>query len=622
MNNNNAAESRRLRARPAAGLAKTQIAALAGFFCLAGFLIFSAFYTDVIPDEAFYWTIPQRMLQGDRLLVEEWHVSQLSAVFQLFPYWLYTTLTGGTEGLILAMRFAFVAVDLALYCYFCRKLRPYGVWGVAGAALFCSGFYLGIATLNYYNMSLQGLAVVCMLLFFSGDALPRRKLVFAGVVLSCAVVIEPTLSLVYLLFSLLVLLRRLGAKKGRDRFAAYAFVLDGRVWLWMSVGVLLSAAAFIAFLALTSGIGNIVATVPELFTDSEYYLTWYGNSANPLKWGVTTDALGTAVPVALLLLTGCAVLYRVFRQRPGAKKFRLPLFYAAQAALIASYAAAIAILARETQTSSLSYLAYIFFCRSSAIPFYLVGLIFFLLREKTDRRLLSLWATAVVCSASVDYFSEITVGFAARLGLLVLPAVYGGLLRELKTAAKEKKTKAEPAKTSIFASRRFLTAASGAAAALMLVCAAAVLCAERDYTFLPAAGEERWSPGTVRIESGPLRGLRNTDAFQWEYDRVLADLDRIRRETDAPVYVAAHLPYAYLYLNDLPSASYTSIFVSVDFPDRIERYWTLFGEKKPEYIYLPYDDFFSEYVDVRRELKKLHHPVETRGDAGLILRIE
>lgn len=71
---------------------------------MAGGLIF-AFWKCVYGfggnDEAFYLTVPQRFNMGDALIKDEWHLSQLSG-FLLMPFvWLFTTITGSTEGIIL-----------------------------------------------------------------------------------------------------------------------------------------------------------------------------------------------------------------------------------------------------------------------------------------------------------------------------------------------------------------------------------------------------------------------------------------------------------------------------------------------------------------------------------------
>ncbi len=67
-------------------ISRTDIGAAIVFCIVALVLVLSAVFSHVIDDKAFYYTIPQRLLQGDRLLVDEWHPTQLAALFQLLPY--------------------------------------------------------------------------------------------------------------------------------------------------------------------------------------------------------------------------------------------------------------------------------------------------------------------------------------------------------------------------------------------------------------------------------------------------------------------------------------------------------------------------------------------------------
>ena len=54
-------------------------------------------------DESMYLNVAHRLLQGDRLLIDEWHVSQFSAPRVYLPFRIYSSLRG-TEGIILFYR--------------------------------------------------------------------------------------------------------------------------------------------------------------------------------------------------------------------------------------------------------------------------------------------------------------------------------------------------------------------------------------------------------------------------------------------------------------------------------------------------------------------------------------
>lgn len=59
-------------------------------------------------DEGFYLTIPYRLTQGDALLADEWHVTQLVAMLVYPLVKMYLVIFKGTEGIYLAFRYLYV----------------------------------------------------------------------------------------------------------------------------------------------------------------------------------------------------------------------------------------------------------------------------------------------------------------------------------------------------------------------------------------------------------------------------------------------------------------------------------------------------------------------------------
>ena len=79
------------------------------FFALFGFVLVRLPYGVGITDEGFYYTVVQRVLRGDRLIADEWQITQLNSLLEIIPYKLSLLFSGGTtEGLILNIRYLFV----------------------------------------------------------------------------------------------------------------------------------------------------------------------------------------------------------------------------------------------------------------------------------------------------------------------------------------------------------------------------------------------------------------------------------------------------------------------------------------------------------------------------------
>ena len=76
-----------------------------GLFLICGILIlYKCRYGYAYSDECFYLTIPYRLTQGDRLILNEWNPAQLAG-FLLYPaVSLYLRIFGSTEGIVLAFR--------------------------------------------------------------------------------------------------------------------------------------------------------------------------------------------------------------------------------------------------------------------------------------------------------------------------------------------------------------------------------------------------------------------------------------------------------------------------------------------------------------------------------------
>ena len=106
-------------------------------------------------DESFYLTVPYRLCQGDRLFLNEWHLSQMAGWILQFPMALFLKWKGSTEGMVLAFRQIYVAVHLVgstvLFWLLRRKSR---LGAVVAALCYCIYTPFGISALSYNSMGL------------------------------------------------------------------------------------------------------------------------------------------------------------------------------------------------------------------------------------------------------------------------------------------------------------------------------------------------------------------------------------------------------------------------------------------------------------------------------------
>lgn len=232
------------------------LAAAAAFFCVR------ARYGFANIDESFYPTIARRLTQGDTLLIDEWHVSQLSSVLLYLPVWLFERLNGGTDGIYLALRYLFVAVQSLVSAAVYLRLRQYGHAGAAAGALALAVYApFGINALSYNSFGVLFLALTGALLVpaekESRAAYFLAGLCFAGAVLCC-----PYLAFVYFLYALAVALLR--KREGcLPAFSPRAFGL-------FTLGAALLAAAFFLIGLSGADLSKLPAALRGIFSDPEH----------------------------------------------------------------------------------------------------------------------------------------------------------------------------------------------------------------------------------------------------------------------------------------------------------------------------------------------------------------
>ncbi len=568
-------------------------------------MICASYTAEVTADETFYYTVAKRFFAGDRFLVHEWQLAQLSMVVFLLPYRLFTAVTGGTAGIVLFMRHFYIALDLLFFLWFYKKLRHRGAPGLIAAALICADLYGGFIALDYYNLCIQGYMAVCVMLFAQDRPLKPRETIFTGAILAVAVLSEPQTALIYLVFTLLVAVRAVGKKRGKDLFRKFGFALDGRLWFYLTLGVAAVAAVY-------------------LFTDNEFTLYWYGNQMNIHKIPWLIDAFGIAAVIfSLLTVAAAAVVGPLVRRGRAPAALKTAVFFA-------SLLSAIFCLVMAVKNG--------FYTTFSSIEFPIVccALSCYLLCERKDRRIFAFWIVGLCCSALIDYFSDITFMIGGRLA--VLPAaeftkqLFGELgLRATADPAKEQ----EPAQTKGPSQKRpekfKLTAALPArilsAAAVLLFCGYLAF-VQSGYMFFLTRYHARVGLPTVTIQAGPLKGLRDNNGFTEEYYRVLEDLNTLNGFS-GELYVPGMHPYIYLYTH-LREGTYSAYFVEVDKKERLQRYWELLPDKRPEFVYIPYHRFDFRSIGELEEpyfednvefIKSLGETRVTEGKAGYIVQM-
>lgn len=213
-------------------------------------------------DESFYLTIPRRLTQGDRLLIHEWHVSQLSGVLLYLPVLLFEKLTGGTDGIYLAFRYLCVAVQTLTAAAVYLRLRRYHRIGAAAGALALAVYTpFGINALSYNSMGVLFMTLTGALLA-PAERNDRAVYVLAGLCFAGAVLCCPHLALVYLLYAAVVILRR------KKEYALPAF--SPRAFGLFTLGAAVLAVYFFAVGLAGAELSELPEALRGIFSDPEH----------------------------------------------------------------------------------------------------------------------------------------------------------------------------------------------------------------------------------------------------------------------------------------------------------------------------------------------------------------
>ena len=564
-------------------------------------------------DEGFYYSVTQRLARGDRFLIDEWHLGQFTALFQYIPYRRFTAVTGGTDGVILFMRYVYLTFDLVMFWLYYFRLKRFGLPGLLGAAAFCAYLFVGICALNYYTISLHVLMTIGLLIFLPQKEPSAPAMVFAGAALSCAVLSQPSFLFLYLLFSFFVLLR-VFVKKARPAFLQkYDFVLNGRLWLWMSAGAAVCAVVFLAFLFARNGIAETFRVLPELLGDSEYAIHIYGNHANPYK----AKKLAELYCAPLLILEILAIpAAAIVKKKCDTALGKTAMFASAALIMILSCICAAAHFFRNTDD-----IVYFLFAVNLHVLF-LTPVCYILCNEKQPRVFAFWWVSLFTC-VTMDFVSEATVDFGASLSFF--PAI-------LFISVLRKETRGDK------------TAANGKAGKLLYAAAAALCAALLLWNCFTVGISTGFPPGEkarcgfenkkidARLTSGPYKGIRTTEEYQRIYEDTIADLGIIRGGEDKPFYVAENMPYYYL-IADKPFGTYSTWYVEDDSVGRMLAYWRNYPERQPGYVYIPKYEYYSgremneiygeQWADLKcRFFQTFTESTVTEGKAGYIIDIK
>ncbi len=541
---------------------------------MAGGLIF-AFWKCVYGfggnDEAFYLTVPQRFNMGDALIKDEWHLSQMSG-FLLMPFvWLFTTITGSTQGIILAARVLYILFHTTVSVVIYSRIRKYGYVSVFASVLYFIFTPYDIMAMSYNTMGLDFVTLAGVIM---GTASYKKKLplIISGVAFAAAVLCCPYLAVAYILYGICVLIHTF-IKNKDTKFILKSELFTGKTFLFFSIGIFALAAVFLIFALTRVSIKEIIDYLPYLMTDPEHPQIALGT-----RFGMYFNSIYNChshFKIALFSYIAMMVIMIIDRKR----KYHRSLYLIVTTAIV--------IFCYVLLLPELTYATY----NAIMFPLIFIGITSYILCENKPKPLFaSLFVLGIIysfaiCFSSNQYFYVISMVItSSNIASYVFLAQ---LLREMKTSQ-------DNIEYAVWVKRgSFLFVAF-----MIFLQAAFQITVKAEHCFWESGNTSNL---TAQIQNGPAKGIYTNVNNCNTYEQIYSDLQYYKSKPKDKILFLTAKTWCYLAV-DFPYGT-LSAWISGENPSSVERlktYYSVNPEEIPKYIYIPKDsqwDFTNIYSD-------------------------
>ena len=601
-------------------LRAADIAAILVFAAIAVCLFVSAPYGVTENDEALYQVYEFRLLQGDRLFYDDWTLTPFSTIFNFLPLAVYYTLTGSTAGVLLALRYFFAVCKLAAFAGVYCALRRRGFAAVMAAAVFTGAFAFGMKTLNYYFVCGCALLFTGWVLFVKENCRPVLYGI-AGFVFSLAVLGEPSIAAIWVLYTALVLIRFFCRKKNARFLENYDPVLAPAVWRALFYGILAAAAALIALCAaffMRAPIAGLRQGFLNALNDPERSNgLWQLLKVRFGIIGLYAQIYHPAAFAASFVLTAVSAAASRFYKK-------------AEPVCIVLAAVLYAVLTVRMLTYPLERIGFAVgetVCHP--LPLGLLSVAAYCFTQKKDRRLfafLLLGFDAMICGDLISMTAFGAFSEVAAVPAVLLIYEYGAevFARARNNAADQNGKRSRPREKT--KGSRLLPATLAVLTVFMPLAEAAhgaylLRLHEAERLFVQTD-----APLDTAVASGALKGIVTTAEIAENYEKSVRDAGTVRAMCENRLYVADLAPAVYLDAA-VPIAAHSPYYYYQEGWGRVSLWWEMHPEKRPDVIYIPFIKFsYMQYADasVEEKLAWLRENAEievTEGEIGLIVKV-
>lgn len=496
-------------------------------------------------DECFYLSTVNRFYLGDRMLLDEWHVTQMFAILLVPLEAIYRSLTGGTEGIMLFFRIAYLVFTCLVSIYIWIVLNKKNSIWIACAAALLNLYYakLAIAAFSYNTVATEMLIVASLLIYswYETDAKNHIKIILSGTTFAMAVLGNPLLAVIEILVLTSIVVYCVYTKNTKPI----------KIYMGHIAGILIIAVPLLVWWMGRTSISEIITCISGMFANSDHQVGgMLGRVFAALK-SIIKQYLYTIVPYGVLLLLSVKQ-YVKKEEKPNSKKW----FFIIQTVIFGINI----FLSGIGKDIGIAFIAF---------TMYGVALYFILGCNNVNA---VYWFVIGITSAFLFFIASDTGirslgtgGLLSSIGTLIL-------IQDIITQCNEKKIANKAYQITKYV--------LGVLVVLVIVSTA---WSRVTYFFR----EARWPYLDYQIEVGPAKGLytteENREQYNWVYEAVVNNV------SDEDTFLVTKLaPWVYM-CTDAKCGGYTT-WLTRFADEALEEYYAIFPDRVPNKILVLNED--------------------------------
>lgn len=543
------------------------------FAMISGLLIHLAciYSADHFADESLYPTVPLRLLNGDSLVSDEWHLTQFTSLFLYLPVRIWMGLKGTTEGIILFLRYFYLvihtSVSVGIYTFF-RKNK---IWAVAAALMFYTQVPLRFLSANYHSLLALFLLLLTITLLKLYEKNNTYLYILAGFFYGCCCVCNPFDCMLFGVYIIVCIIWHIQKKHYKKKCANLSFeeafaitqkseirnrFFSTRAFFKFFAGLCIAAIISIVFFFATGGtLIELIKNIPYLLRDGGHDIFRSPIASFIKKIGLTLQYFNTISLNLPFLLPAFYIVLRIDKKR---KKSNHKSWYLIISFILAVFYT-VGVLIGALGNSR---------CLAMSLPFAIISSVCYILTENKNKKLFyCMWLPGLIANGVQYLASDLHL---STMWVLTISNIAGVFF--IKDFIAEYRQDENIGKNL----RKICQSLICAGLCLQLIFQCGIYMIGRTVNIKEYP----------ELQRGPYAGLLLENQNYNRNNSIMNDLDTIKSRTnpDDPVLIISEFSWMYLYI-ERPFATYSAWQPFLEM-DRLTDYYAINPEKKPKCIYI------------------------------------